>query len=77
MKIETDAEYKLFSKVAYSLSFSKIDEKDKPFVDELLNIVVNAIDAYDIEHGYVMDEPTQESIDEHERDMNNEKNSNV
>lgn len=72
MKIETDTEYNLFAKVAYNLSFVKIDDKDKQFIDELLNIVTDAIDAYDVEHGYVMDEPPQEAIDEHRRDMTNE-----
>ena len=77
MKIETDGEYKLFAKLAYHLSFTVPSMENIDFFQMLLNVVTDAIDAYDVEHGYVMYEPPQELIDEHERDMSNEKNSNI
>ena len=76
MKIETDADYKLFSKLAYNLSFNA-PFNGVEFAEEDINALTDAIDAYDVEQGYVMDEPTQADIDEHERDMSNEKNSNI
>jgi hypothetical protein len=76
MKIETDAEYKLMSKLAYNLCFNA-PFKGVEFTQDDINALADAIDAYDVEHGYVMDEPTQEAIDEHRRDMSNEENSNI
>ena len=70
MKIETDAEYKLMSKLAYNLSFNA-PFKGVEFTEKDINTLADAINAYDIEHGYVMSEPTQADIDEHERDMSN------
>jgi len=70
VKIETDAEYKLISKLAYNLSFNAPFDGVE-FTQEDINDLADAIDAYDVEHGYVMNEPSQEAIDEHERDRNN------
>jgi len=60
MKIETHAEYSLFTVLAHSLCFKKdlIPELN----EQAINIIADAIDAYDVEHGYVMNEPTQEAI---------------
>jgi hypothetical protein len=44
------------------------------FTQEDINALVDAIDTYDVE---TTNEPTQEAIDEHERDMSNKKNSNI
>ena len=71
MKIETDGEYKLVAKLAYNLSFNA-PFNGVEFTQEDIDALSDAIDSYDVEHGYVMDEPTKEAIDEHERDMNND-----
>ena len=69
MKIENDEEYHLFAVLAHALCFKKdlIPELN----EQAINTLTDAIDAYDELQGWVMDEPTQEAIDEHKRDMTN------
>jgi hypothetical protein len=76
MKIETDAEYKLFAKLAYNLSLNA-PFKGVDFTQEDIDALSDAIDAYDEKQGWVMDTPPQEAIDEHRRDMSNENENNL
>jgi hypothetical protein len=66
MKIKTHGEYQLFSVIAYNLSFNIPLTQEQ--TQALINVVSDAIDVYDKEHGYTMDMPSQEAIDQHERD---------
>jgi hypothetical protein len=75
MKIKTDDEYSLFSVIAYRLSFNIPLTPEQ--TQTLINAVADAIDVYDVEHGYTMDTPTQEAREEHERDRLSEKNNNL
>lgn len=68
MKIETDAEYDLMVKLAYTLSFNA-PFQGVEFTQEDINVLADAIEAYDVKQGWVIDEPSQEAIDEHRRDM--------
>lgn len=70
MKIETDADYKLLAKLAYNLCFNA-PFNGVEFTQDDINILSNAIDAYDESQGWIIDEPPQDAIDKHKRDMNN------
>jgi hypothetical protein len=62
VKIETEQEYKLMAKLAYNLSFNA-PFNGVEFADEDINTLTDAIDAYDVEHGYVMNNHLEVKID--------------